>query len=368
MNEHGVLVTGAGGFLGRFILNRYLNDYPHELFLLECGPFLNRLRAYLEQQHPEAMADGRVHLFEGDITQPGLAVEAPMREQLAERVTAAIHLAAVYHLAVPRDVAMRVNVDGTKNTLDFVQTLPRLERFAHVSTLGVAGRYEGIFDEKDFDKGQDFNNYYEETKFLAEKLVRERMPELAAVIFRPAVVVGHSKTGYIEKVDGPYYLFTTLARNIHWIMPDCGPVKSHIAPVDFVTDGIVEIFEKDPDAIGNVCALMDPDPITHNTFLELVCEAWPKSKPILRVPWRWLRPLAGFSLFETITGVPWQVFQYGNQRIEYTLPDSTRRLAALGIRCPSPPEYIQALVRFYICHMCNAELQRGDWRARLELE
>ena len=196
---------------------------------------------------------------------------------------------------------MRINVEGTRNLLDFCQELPRLERLAHVSTLAVAGMHTGTFDEKDFDVGQSFKNYYEETKFLAEKLVRERQPGLPAVIFRPAVVVGHSKTGYIDKVDGPYYLLVAISRHLQFIMPDCGPVKNNIAPVDFVTDGLVDIFERS-GCHRNHGGVNGPNPLTYNEFLDLGCQCWPRMKPLVRVPHR--LPAARLSVFETITGIP----------------------------------------------------------------
>jgi len=365
MNGKCILITGAGGFLGRFILDRYMTHYPHTLYLLEHGPFLGKLRAHIERTYPEAEKSGRVRIFEGDITQAGLALDAAVRADIQEHVTGVIHLAALYHLAAPRDALMKINVDGTRNLLDFCRETPRLERFGHISTLAVAGTYVGTFADTDFEKGQGFKNYYEETKYLAEKLVRERMHEIPSVIFRPPVVVGHSKTGYIEKVDGPYYLLETVSRNLHVIMPDC-PVKCHVAPADFVTDGIVEVFEKDDSALGRACCLMDPDPVTFNTFLDLACEHWPKFKPLMRVPYNVMRPIARFSVFEKLSGIPWQAFQYGNQPIEYEFSESTERLAALGLRCPRVPDYIAALVRYYKEHLQDKTIRRGGWRNMLK--
>ncbi|HOC70330.1 MAG TPA: SDR family oxidoreductase [Candidatus Hydrogenedentes bacterium] len=369
MGERGLLITGGGGFLGRFVLERYLNAYPdYEFHLLEHGPFIHKLRQHLDTSFPEAMSSGRIHVFEGDITQPGLGLEAPLREELKARVTAAIHLAALYHLAAPRDVLMRINVEGTRNLLDFCQELPRLERLAHVSTLAVAGTHTGTFDETDFDVGQSFKNFYEETKFLSEKLVRERRSALPSVIFRPAVVVGHSKTGYIDKVDGPYYLLVAISRHLQFIMPDCGPVKNNIAPVDFVTDGLVDVFEKDPGAIGTTVALMDPDPMTYNEFLDLGCQYWPRMKPLLRIPFAWFAPVARLKLFELVTGIPWRAFQYGNQVINYTLPESTRRLANVGVTCPPLTRYLEVLVQYFKNHLQDQAIRRGNWKSILKPE
>lgn len=362
MSDKGILITGAGGFLGRFVVDRYLNETEHALYLLEHGPFLDKLRDHIRKVHPHAEDSGRAVIFSGDITQPGLGLDDALRATLKEKVTGVLHFAALYHLAAPRDVLMRINVEGTRHLLDFCQQLPRFERLGHISTLAVAGTHQGVFDETDFDKGQSFKNFYEETKFLSEKLVRERMNDLPAVIFRPPVVVGHSKTGYIEKVDGPYYLLTAISRNMNWITPDCGEVKCHIGPVDYVTDGIFMVFEHDPGAVGTLCSLMDPNPVTYNQFFDLACEHWPKRKPILRPPFKLLKPLARSSLFEMLAGIPWQAFQYGDQPIEYPLPESTRRLNALGLTCPRLPEYIGNLVAYFKAHLTDQKIRRGNWR------
>lgn len=361
MGKRGLLITGAGGFLGKYIVDQYLRNYPnYTLYLLEHGPFLERLNTYLQTTYPDIDA-ARIHVFEGDITQPGLSIDDSMRDVLKDTVYAAIHLAAAYHLAIPRDIAFRVNVDGTQHVLDFCQDLPHLERFAHFSTMAIAGNYTGVFDESDFDVGQSFKNYYEETKFLSEKLVRERMPQFPACIFRPAIVIGHSKTGAIDKIDGPYYLFVAISRHLNWVLPDGGTILAHYAPVDFVTEGMVVLFEKDPDNIGRTFMLMDPNPLTLNEFVDLICRHWPKSPPLLRVPHSWMKPLARLPLFELISGIPWQAFQYGGQDIKYTMPETTRRLAALGIRCPSPTEYMPLLIKYFKEHFRDKNIRRGKW-------
>ena len=198
MERKTVFITGAGGFLGRQLLTYYLQREDRDFVLLEHPSFLERLSTWAA-----SMPNGRrIRVLEGDITQPGLGISAPLKDELKATVTHAIHLAALYNLSAPRDVSVRVNVDGTRNLLDFLHECPRLERFAHTSTLAVAGDYSGVFSEEDFDKGQRHKNFYEETKFLSEKLVREHSATLPTVILRPAVVVGDSQTGYIEKIDG----------------------------------------------------------------------------------------------------------------------------------------------------------------------
>src|SRR5204862_3895812 len=115
------------------------------------------------------------------------------------------HLAAIYDLSVPRELGMRVNVDGTRHVLDFAERCRALRRFQYISTCYVSGHHDGVFRETDLDVGQRLNNFYEETKFLAEVEVRKRSG-LPATVSRPSVVVGDSVTGATQKFDGPYFV------------------------------------------------------------------------------------------------------------------------------------------------------------------
>ncbi len=357
-----VLFTGAGGFLGRYILRRYLEETDYDLYLIENGSFRDRLQAHLDATVKDPKRRAAARVIDGDITKPGLGLEPGIQDELRRRVTHAIHLAALYNLSVTRDVAMRVNVDGTQNVLDFLETVEPFQKLAHTSTLAVAGTHEGSFSENDFDKGQGFKNYYEETKFLSEKLVRERWTgKVPAVVMRPAVVVGDSKTGYIEKIDGPYYAMIAVARNLHWIVPDSGPSKCNIAPVDFVTDGFFSLFEKGDAEPGTVYSLMYPNPITYNAFFDLVSDRWGKRRPLLRLSPKLMAPVARTKLFEKATGIPWTAFLYAGQRIDYNLEMSTAAMARLGIACPPLPSYIDVVIRYFREHYYDTAVRREGW-------
>lgn len=366
MDKRSILITGCGGFLGRFILDHYVRHYPdYHFFLLEQGSFLTNLKKRLETEYPSESSAGRFCVFEGDITRSDLGIDKGLRQRISDHTIAAIHLAALYHLAAPREVSMQINVEGTRHVLDFCSALRQLRRFAHVSTIAVAGTYRGIFDERDFDVGQGFKNYYEETKFLAEQLIRDYTSDFSTFIFRPAVVMGHSKTGFIDKVDGPYYLWVSLARRLLLIAPDSGPVRNNVAPVDFIAEALVELFEKETAIAGTAFTLIDPNPLSYNEFLDQSCACWPRRKPLLRLPYRYFAPLARRRFFEWISGIPWQAFQYADQDIRYTAPETTERLAALGVHCPPFTDYLPMLVQYFKDHLQDQALRRGNWRAVL---
>jgi thioester reductase-like protein len=358
----GVFFTGAGGFIGRYILRHYLDEPDCEIYLLENGRFRERLERFLDTAVSDPARRRRVKVLAGDICSPGLGLDASMTRELGDRVTHAIHLAALYNLSAPRDVSMRVNVDGTRNVLDFLGGMRSLQRLGYTSTTAVVGTHTGTFGEDELDVGQGFKNAYEETKFLAERLIRERRDEIPTVIFRPTTVVGHSRTGAIEKIDGPYYALTMIARNMHRVVPDTGDTKFQFAPVDFITDAFYHLFEDDR-SVGSVFHLVDPQPLSYLEFFELACKAMGKPAPRLRLPARLLRRMGSLPLFERLTGVPPEAFEHSFYSIRYDTTQVAPALARHGISCPPVASYIDVMVDYFVTHCDDARIRKGDWRA-----
>ncbi len=353
--------TGAGGFIGRYILAHYLEKQDCKIYLLENGRFKERLESYLDATIDDPATRARITVLSGDISVPGLGIDPKLREEIRDRVTHAIHLAALYSLGAPRDVSMRVNVDGTRNLLDFIDGLPALRRLAYISTVAVVGTHTGLFREDDLDVGQRFKNYYEETKYLAERLVRERRERIPTVIFRPATVVGHSRTGAIEKIDGPYYALTMIARNMHAVIPDTGDTEFQFAPVDFITDAVYHLFE-DEASVGRVYHLVDPAPLSYLEFFDLACSAMGRRKPSLKLPPWMMRRAGRLPMFEKITGVPPQAFEHSFYRVEYDRTHVEPALAKHGIACPPVTSYLDVMVRYFIEHASDPRVRRGDWK------
>jgi len=362
MADKAVFITGAGGFIGRYLVARYLEREDCDLYLLEQGRFTWRLRDFLRSAAPDVDQRNRARIIEGDITQPGLGIDEDTLAELKERVTHAIHLAALYNLSAPRDVSMRVNVEGTRNVLNLLGGLPNLARLGYMSTVAISGDHAGgLYTEEDFDKGQGFKNYYEESKFEAEKLVRERRDAIPTVIFRPTIVVGDSKTGAIEKVDGPYYALTMIARNLHLVGVKSGATKCHIAPIDYVADAFYAIFEDD-DTSGKVYCLGDPNPMAYDAFLDLACERWGKIKTLIKLPPGIMRPVVRLPYFHEITGVTPEAFEYSVHPIEYPVVNALAALEKHGIACPPVRSYIDVMIQYFREHLRDAKIRRGDWK------
>jgi thioester reductase-like protein len=359
MPDQAVFFTGAGGFIGRRILSYYLEQPDCILYLLERGSFRERLETMVAARVKDPDRRARIHIFDGDITQPNLGLDAKLADEIQSTATRAMHLAAVYDLSVPKDVGYRINVDGTRNVLDFLGKAKHMERFGYMSTVAISGLFRGTFTEDDFDAGQAFKNHYEETKFLAEKVVRERRDTLPTVIFRPTIVVGDSQTGEFEKIDGPYFSLAAISRNLHLIMPDFGEVLCNIEPIDFVAKAIYHLLE-DPESTGQVYQIADPDPVTYNRFLDLACDQMHKIRPLIHVPPSFVAPFTRMKPISKLLGVNYDAYQYSCQPVRYGTSKSGPALAKHGIVCPPLPSYIQVMIKYYMKHCRDARVRRGE--------
>ena len=345
-----LLFTGFPGFLGVQLLPRVLSRLPNStvtcLIQSNFADLATRQLEELVEANPDLA--GRIDLVTGDITVPGLGLDDPTA--LAAGVTEVWHLAAVYDLSVPRDVAMRVNVEGTRNVLDFAERADSLQRFHYVSTCYVSGRYAGAFGEDDLDVGQQFNNYYEETKFLAEVEAQPRRDQgMPTTIYRPSVVVGDSTTGQTQKYDGPYYALQLLLRQGRWaVMPTVGDPTLHrfnIVPSDFVIEAIATLSATDRSS-GRVYNLADPRPLTvaelYATMADAVgCRVVPVPLPAA---------LARFAIdhvpgVHSLLRIPSSTIAYLNHPTYY-LTANQADLDDTGVACPPVESYMPTLVEF----------------------
>src|SRR5688500_15034402 len=184
------LVTGFPGFIGRRLVAALLDaDAERRVVALVEPRMLDAAREVAGRTGGD-----RVELVAGDITDRRLGLEDADYERLSGEVKRVFHLAAIYDLAVPIELAQRVNVDGTGNVLDFCRAAEGLERLAYVSTAYVAGKRTGIVYEHELVMGQEFKNHYESTKFQAEVWVRDELDRVPTTIMRPAIAVGDSRT------------------------------------------------------------------------------------------------------------------------------------------------------------------------------
>lgn len=349
-----LLFTGFPGFLGKELLPRVLaRRSDAEALCVVQEKFLAQAHGVRETlERARAHTAGRIRLVTGDITAPGLGLGAG---ELPDDVVEIHHLAAIYDLGVPRAIALRVNVDGTRNVLDVAERCPSLERLHYVSTCYVSGRHPGVFREEDLEVGQTFNNHYEETKYLAEREVRARMKSgLRATIYRPAITVGDAATGITQKYDGPYYAIQWLVRQ-PWrvaLMPVVGDLSAevNVVPRDFVVDAIAHLAGH-PASSGKTYQLADPAPLTAGEMLDVLAAAI--GKRMVHVP---LGVRTAKFAIEKVPGVhrllriPSPMIDYFVHPTRYDTRNASADLAGSGIACPPFPSYVERLIGFVRAH------------------
>jgi thioester reductase-like protein len=347
-----ILFTGFPGFIGMRLLPRILELQPRtHIACLVQAKFLDLARRSLEVLSAgHVHTRGRIELVPGDITLAGLGIEKAKAAELRASLWQAWHLAAVYDLAVARDVGRRINVDGTRQVLDFVASAPDFDRLQYVSTAYVSGTARGVFRETDLDVGQGFKNHYEETKFQAElEVVRSRVP---ASIYRPGVVVGDSRTGETAKFDGPYLVLRLMER-----LPSPGVFfrvgttsgTVNIVPVDFVVEAMARLAATS-GSLGRTYHLCDPQPHSPVELTEMFARASGRRFLFVPVPLGVARACFAPRPVQRFFGMPQQALDYFHDAVRHDTTHASRDLGALGVECPRLADYLPRLVAFYRSH------------------
>ncbi|WP_411966916.1 SDR family oxidoreductase [Haloferax sp. YSSS75] len=344
-----VFLTGFPGFLGSALVER-LTDRTDEIVCLVQPQY----RDAAETRAADVLGpDWRetLTLVEGDITDPNLGLPATTRTDLESQVEEVFHLAAVYDLAVSPDVGEAVNVDGTRHVLDFADAADA-ERLHYVSTCYVSGRYDGVFTESDLDVGQSFNNHYEATKFRAEVLVRERMDaeDVPATVYRPAIVVGDSRTGATQKYDGPYYLIRWLLRQPRVaVVPRLGDpdaTELNVVPRDYVVDAIDHLSGLD-ESENVTYQLCDPNPPTIREFTATLLDATDRIGLHAPTPASLATSaLNRWDALRAIVDIEPETLPYFTHPTRYVGGNARTHLAGTGIEPPAFESYVSELVDF----------------------
>jgi thioester reductase-like protein len=347
--------TGFPGFLGSELIRELLTKHANQrVICLVQSKFL----ALAENQRKQfnSLISGRIDFVMGDLTLPNLGLSEEFIRTQSGEIKQIFHLAAVYDLNVSEALAMKVNVEGTKNVLSFARKCASLERLQYVSTCYVSGRTQGVFKETDLIRGQTFNNFYESTKYLAEVEVQKAMNAgMPVTIYRPGVVVGNSKTGETQKFDGPYFVLQWLMRNpkTFAILPtiytsDCESDQSHLdlVPSDFVIRGIAHLSQMS-ETRGEVFQLADPKPLRVVEILAEFERVLGKKIISVALPlWLARFALKYIPFVERWMGVPHSSLNYFAHPTSYDITNTLQHLKGSDVEIPRFNQYLPVLVDY----------------------
>jgi thioester reductase-like protein len=324
-----VLLTGATGFVGKEILDRFL-DRGRRVFALVRAENDTAAAGRLPRH-------ARLTPVAGDIERPGLGLAPRTAATLTEEVTKVVHCAASVSFDLSLADSRRVNVDGTRHMVDLAERCRRLERFSYVSTAYVAGEPRRLFRENQLDVGQRFRNPYEQSKFEAERMVRERAAGLPLQVLRPSIVVGDSRTGRTSSFNVLYGPLKAFARGAIPAIPARRSSPVDIVPVDYVADRTVDLAERGGDGTFHLVA--GRNATTVGRLLELASEHLGRKPPAVLPPTAYRRLLHPV-LRRKYSGVRRMevYFPYFSMRVRF----DDRRLG------PAPPveSYFHRLVEF----------------------
>src|SRR5947209_7103725 len=371
-------VTGATGFIGRRLVERLLDKRQGKVYVLVRESSLERLEDLIARWGV-AVGDSaakRVEPVIGDLRRPLLGVEQERVSELRGKIKDFFHLAAVYDMTAPTELNTAVNVGGTTHAVELARALDA-ERLHHVSSIAIAGTYRGVFEESMFDEGQKLPSPYHRTKFEAERIVREQ-PYVPWRVYRPAIVVGDSHTGEMDKVDGPYYFFKAIQR-MRQLLPEWTPLVgpdlgyTNVVPVDWLVAALEHIAHE-PGLDGRAFHLTDPrGQRVEDVINEFAAAAhaprfalsidkritdtiprWPLALVLDLPPWRQVRRLVLREL-----GIPEEVLAHMELVPRFDTLETARALSGTPLeQPPALQEYSQQLWDYWEREM-DPTLRKG---------
>jgi len=345
-------ITGGTGFLGRNFIET-LKDRPGDIYVLVRSSSLHKFDELKERLGD---AGDRLKPVTGDLLQPKLGVEEKTIASLKGKISYFCHFAAIYDISATEEDQSATNLEGTRNAVQLAEAIEAAS-FEHVSSIAAGGLYQGTFREDMFEEAENLAHPYFSTKHDSEGIVR-RECSIPWRVYRPAMVVGHSKTGEIDKIDGAYYFFKSLQK-IRRVLPPWFPLvgieggKFNIVPVDYVVEAMAHIVHQS-DLEGRCFHLTDPEHYSMGEVMNVFAEAGHAPRFSMRLDTRMFSFIPGTirttlsslppvkRIINTLLddmGLPDSVTMFMNYPTRYDNRDTERALRGSGITCPNLQDY-----------------------------
>ncbi|MFP4277375.1 MAG: SDR family oxidoreductase [Wenzhouxiangella sp.] len=358
-------VTGGTGFIGRNLIDQLLvrRGQIHVLVRRGSKKKFNRLVEERWSDHKK-----RIVAVSGDLTKPALGLSSADREALTGKVRHFFHLAAVYDLKASAEDNQIANIDGTRHAIQCAEAI-KAGCFHHTSSIAAAGLYRGTFREDMFEEASGLDHPYFRSKHDSEGLVRKHC-SIPWRVYRPGIVVGHSETGEIDKIDGPYYFFK-LIQKMRRMLPPWVPTlgleggRINLVPVDFVARAMDHIAHK-PKLNGQCFHLTDPSPKRIGAVMNLFAEAAHAPLMSMRLDARLFSLIPapvkqGLGMLPPVRriinqvlkdlGIPKDMLSFFNYPTHFDTREAERALKGSGIRVPSLDEYAWVLWDYWERHL-----------------
>lgn len=288
----------------------------------------------------------RLDIWTGDILALDLGLSGAQVRQLYNEVHEVHHLAAVAYMGVDAPRMRQLNVEGLREVLELAMGMRQLQRVCVWSTVFVAGLRSGIVRETELDLRAQHRNAYEATKAEAEQLCRAAMAKLPITVVRVPLLVGHSKSGEVSRLDGPFLLVQAILSSPTAVpLPTTGHHLLHLAPVDFCA-AAARHLTRHPDAQGGTFHLVDDAPLTARQFFDLVADAAGKPRPSVYLPGRLSHALLNLPGLGGRIRHERSFIEWFDSDVRFDSARARALLSGSGIYCPPVPTYVDALVRY----------------------
>jgi NAD(P)-dependent dehydrogenase (short-subunit alcohol dehydrogenase family) len=357
-------VTGGTGFIGRFLIDNLLKREGTVYVLVRKSSVkkLDELRGRWGED------EKRVVAIVGDLAKPRLGVSSGDLGKLKGKVKHLFHLAAIYDLSADAESQERANIDGTRHAVEFAEAVDA-GCFHHVSSIAAAGLYDGTFREDMFEEAEELDHPYFRTKHDSEGIVRKES-KTPFRIYRPAIVVGHSKTGEIDKIDGPYYFFKLIQKMRNALPPWVPTVgieggRINIVPVDYVVDAMEHIAHK-KGLDGGCFHLTDPEPWRVGEVLNMFAKAAHAPQMTMRLNAKMFSFIPSFVIDSAMSlapvrriqkqvlsdlGIPKDMFTFINYPTRFDNREAAKALKGSGIEVPRLEDYAWRLWDYWERHL-----------------
>ena len=343
-----VLLTGYPSLLARSVCADVVGtDASARVVAIVRSKFASEARAAVEELLPDERS--RVTLLEGDAAAIDFGLSGVELTRVAADVTHIHHCAQINYLGVDRHAAEHLNIGGAREAIEVAAACPKLQALVHHSTVHVAGDRRGVVREDELKAGQSFRSVVEETKARAERVMRTAAARLPVVVVRPATIVGDSRTGEVDRFDGPYLLILlvlTSPPELAIPLPGRGDAPLDLVPIDWVARASVALG-RDPRARGGTFHLVDRTPLTARRVFELVARAGGRRGPRGSIPTNIAKALLRAPGLDRIAKSPRAFLETLSTPVIYDSTHADELLGALGVP-PSPPleTYVDKLVQY----------------------
>lgn len=341
------LVTGFPRQVSRMITAELLASRPGgRVALLARARHLDDARRFAARQEDPS----RVEVIEGDVTAIDLGLGGAEYTALARR-TREVHHAAVSatETSDPR-AAQHLNVQGAREVLAFSRESAAragaAPRVVHYSSVAVAGGAVPRLREAPMESSRAHRDPVTASLRRAEAMFVRAWPELPSTVARVSTMVGHSRTGEVDLLEGVYLLVLLMMsapREITVPLPLRDDTTLNLVPVDFVARAGVALGA-DPRAARRVVHLVDPAPQTARRALELLAAAVARRAPRGMVPVNITRALLRTPGVERLVKSPRAFAERIAGRVHYEGDGAHALLAERSLRCPPFETYVDAMV------------------------